>query len=49
MLSYAIADCVEEVLPIKGILSELGAIKDSTIKIYEGINGAIVLSGHVKL
>lgn len=49
MLSYAIANCVEEALPIKRILSELGAIEDSTIKIYEGINGAIVLSRHVKL
>lgn len=45
---YAIADFVEEVLPIKGISSELAAIKDSTIKIYEGISGAIVLSKHDK-
>lgn len=41
---YAIADCVEEVFPIKGISSELVDIKDSTIKIYEGIKGAIILS-----
>lgn len=44
---YANADCVE-VFPIKGISSELVAIKDSTIKIYEGISGAIILSKHDK-
>lgn len=45
---YAIADCVEEVLPIKGILSDFNIRKDSPVKIYEDNSGAIAFSKNGK-
>lgn len=40
---YALADCVEEVLQIKGVLSDIG-IDTNCIKIFEDNTGAIALS-----
>ncbi|KAG6438785.1 hypothetical protein O3G_MSEX000222 [Manduca sexta] len=44
---YALADCVEEVLPIKGVLSDLDVVINC-IKIYEDNTGAIALSKNGK-
>lgn len=45
---YALADCVQEVIPIKGILSEFGIKKEDSVNIYEDNSGAIALSKHGK-
>ncbi|KAF2891050.1 hypothetical protein ILUMI_15123, partial [Ignelater luminosus] len=41
---YALADCVEKVIPIKGILTDLGVMVNPPIKIYEDNTGAIALA-----
>jgi len=45
---YALAECVEEVLPIKGILNDIDIKIDNPIKIYEDNSGAIILAKHGK-
>lgn len=41
---YALADCVEEIIPIKGILSELNINVSKPITVYEDNSGAIILA-----
>ncbi|RVE51958.1 hypothetical protein evm_003424 [Chilo suppressalis] len=41
---YALADCVEEVLPLIGVLCDLGVEIRDPVKIYEDNSGAIALS-----
>lgn len=45
---YALADCVEELLPIKGILDDLNLKITSAIKIYEVNSGAIAFAKNGK-
>lgn len=45
---YALADCVEEVLPVKGVLGDLGVAVKGPIKIFEDNSGAIALSKNGK-
>ena len=46
---YAIADCVEEILPIRGLLLEMGIKIDNAINVFEDNTGAISLEKNEKL
>lgn len=41
---YALAQCVQEVLPIRGLLTELEINMKNAVKIYEDNSGAVSLS-----
>ncbi|KAK9679200.1 hypothetical protein QE152_g40211 [Popillia japonica] len=45
---YALANCVEEIIPIQGILEELGITLSSPVKVYEDNSGAITLAKNGK-
>lgn len=45
---YALADCVEEVLPIRGVLSDIDVKVEGSVKIYEDNTGAIALAKNGK-
>ncbi|KAK9688343.1 GAG-pre-integrase domain [Popillia japonica] len=45
---YALANCVEEIIPIQGILEELGITFNSPVKVYQGNSGAITLGKNGK-
>ncbi|KAF2896317.1 hypothetical protein ILUMI_09856 [Ignelater luminosus] len=45
---YGLADCVQEIIPIKGILTDLGVTVNSPIKIYKDNTGAIALAKNGK-
>lgn len=45
---YALADCVEEVLPVIGLLGDLDVVVKGPVKIFEDNSGAIALSKNGK-
>lgn len=45
---YALANCVEEVLPIKGVLCDLGVNVLNPVNVYEDNSGAIALAKNGK-